>query len=52
MSEGLFYVKRFLFLMNMYDSTSKINLHVLRCWYKVQLYFVEQHVFISYGFIW
>jgi hypothetical protein len=34
--------------MNMYDNTSKINLHVLRRWCKVRLYFVEQDVVVNY----
>jgi hypothetical protein len=36
--------------MNMYGSASKINLHVLRCWCKVPLYFVEQYVVLNYVF--
>jgi hypothetical protein len=38
--------------MNMYDSASKINLHVSRCWYKVPVYFVKQHVVVNYVFMW
>ena len=45
-------VKLFPFLMNMYDSASKINLHVLRCCCEVPVYFVEQHVILNYVFIW